>query len=904
MANTKYRYNFSDRGKEKVYQSETPHSASTHVLSQYKPSKEDSPSAGHKDYSYNKKTGNVTFSHDREEDGVKVSGYKTVPTTKEHEEELKNASKEVELKKGEFRPQTVIRRDVKDKGSKTIFQTEDLSPRAGISTVMSPDDKTKGTSKVKHYSYNPKKQEISVGSYKYGTGESKVKRISADVGHEKQLKNASVDFSCDDIMNKTKASKMSRAFQHYSAAEDKKTAKEESEVHRVSRPSMLSGEIKNVSDKIIRVRPRQSETMSLSKAKIKDRTVGKEGPFPEYHVREKETPKKTQVIVQEPKYKEQSIFTNKKRSTGINMSDVKNDKRYKLQSDDTIREEGPIGSRTKVIDPYKENAARKSISDTCDDILSKYMGTGKYSGSGANDPVVTKREGYTVRERPLPGQTKESIKAGHIKAQKENVPKKLESHEKEKSKIRDEGYKLGQKNPASQYAPPSPPEKKYSGGWRDYFRRSEGNMDLKKSIDDLLVKCNSHVITGETEEGLKKKKKQAPKADGHTLGKNPSAKAEDLEMVKVDVEGAFKSISDTCDNIMKGKFADPSGKPKEGMALANTKMSELGQRKIYPKHVYGTEEEEKYHPNKVRDINDAAKNLKQSEYRTKKRRGGKYDENEFSGKVFRNSTPSEVHKEDLKTDKAIDSSIKRHESKHKSSESDLMKSVNDLIEKAQLPGLNKPAVKQTRKVKTVEDVIRTEKPKNLIRSMVDELMQKSLRDVVNHGTNIRRGQGYKNDPDAGIDRKKEERMDADEARGGRKLLSFNDYHDLDYQKKTEKSMDDLTTEKYIAKSVHLFKDLVKSEEKPIEFFHIPDETYKSQKTILGKWKTGNVLSIGGNRILNTAKDMASEGYTSLKKEDEDISREEVAGRKKMDREDARAENKASRKEYSEDDGAE
>jgi len=90
--NKKYRYNFSDRGKEKVYQSETPHSASTHVLSQYKPSKEDSPTAGHKDYSYNKKTGNVTSSHDREESGAKIYGHKTIPATKEHEEDLKNAS--------------------------------------------------------------------------------------------------------------------------------------------------------------------------------------------------------------------------------------------------------------------------------------------------------------------------------------------------------------------------------------------------------------------------------------------------------------------------------------------------------------------------------------------------------------------------------------------------------------------------------------------------------------------------------------------------------------------------------------------------------------------------------------------------------------------------------------------
>lgn len=47
-----------------------------------------------------------------------------------------------------------------------------------------------------------------------------------------------------------------------------------------------------------------------------------------------------------------------------------------------------------------------------------------------------------------------------------------------------------------------------------------------------------------------------------------------------------------------------------------------------------------------------------------------------------------------------------------------------------------------------------------------------------------RANDSRQDPDAGIEREKDRKMDADEAKPERKLLSFNDYHDLDYQKKS------------------------------------------------------------------------------------------------------------------------
>lgn len=817
MTEKKFRYAFRDKGKEKVYQSETPYSASSHVVSQYKPSKEDSETAGHKNYTYSKKTGTVEAPHEREESGVKVSGYKYIPTTKEHEEELKNASINSDIEKGTVTP--IRSKKTEEEKNKKAFRMDtkevDTPKQYRQTTQFSGDEPSThsvGFPKVgdnqsirdKKYTYKPKEQKLVVEDKigHYGK-EPKEYDTAGPKRNIPELINASIDVACDDIMNKTKASKMSRAFQHYGAAEEKKKAKEEAEVHRVPRPSMLSGEIKNVSDKIVRVRPRKEESMSLS------------------------------------------------------------------------------------------------ISDACDNILCKYMGTGRYSGSGANEPVVTKREGYTVRERPLPGQTKASIVAGHIAEQKKESPKKMEPEEKEKTKIREEGYKLGQKNPASQYASPAPPEKKYSGSWKEFFRRSEGNMDLKKSIDELLDRAL----------------------------------------------------------LNKGKFADPkTGKPLEGSALYYKKYGEAGQKKTYPKHVSGTSEEEEYRPNKVRDISDSARSLKQEQYRTKKH-GGTYVTEEDSPKVFRHKTRSEMHSEDITSDKTTDKAIARHGKKFQKEsnkfwkERATMKSLNEQIgdllikcnshvisgeteeglkkkkkqapkadghtlgntplqkeneemvkvdvegafksldertadlHKAQLPGLNKPAVKQTEKVKTTEDVVRTEKPKNLIRSMIDDLIEKA------------KSRSAMGQYDESVVKKLKRQKGVDNPYALATAIKEGTVK--------HKSMDDLTVLNYVEKSAHLFKDIVKSEGKPVEFFHTPDETHKSQKTILNKWKSGNVFSISGNRILNTAKDMASEGYTSLKKEDEDVAKEEVAGRKRMDREDVKAEIKASRKEYSDgDEGAE
>jgi hypothetical protein len=65
-----------------------------------------------------------------------------------------------------------------------------------------------------------------------------------------------------------------------------------------------------------------------------------------------------------------------------------------------------------------------------------------------------------------------------------------------------------------------------------------------KSMDDrtaeYVQKCYSHVLSGETEEDLKRKKKQPEKADGHTLGTDPALRDEG-EMVPKKEPDAYKS---------------------------------------------------------------------------------------------------------------------------------------------------------------------------------------------------------------------------------------------------------------------------------------------------------------------------------------------------------------------------
>lgn len=73
-----------------------------------------------------------------------------------------------------------------------------------------------------------------------------------------------------------------------------------------------------------------------------------------------------------------------------------------------------------------------------------------------------------------------------------------------------------------------------------------GIDEIKRSIDDqtaeYFVKCHSHVLFGDTEDGLKGKKKEAPKAKDHVFGSDPKDKrGSEYEMVKKKEPDAYKS---------------------------------------------------------------------------------------------------------------------------------------------------------------------------------------------------------------------------------------------------------------------------------------------------------------------------------------------------------------------------
>ena len=59
-----------------------------------------------------------------------------------------------------------------------------------------------------------------------------------------------------------------------------------------------------------------------------------------------------------------------------------------------------------------------------------------------------------------------------------------------------------------------------------------------------MEKCHTHVLDGETEDSLKAKKKQAPKAKDHVFGNDPNDKrGSEYEMVEVKEPQAYKSLS-------------------------------------------------------------------------------------------------------------------------------------------------------------------------------------------------------------------------------------------------------------------------------------------------------------------------------------------------------------------------
>lgn len=73
-------------------------------------------------------------------------------------------------------------------------------------------------------------------------------------------------------------------------------------------------------------------------------------------------------------------------------------------------------------------------------------------------------------------------------------------------------------------------------------RLESQGKSMDQSTFDYILKCHSHVLGGETEDSLKTKKKQAPKANDHVFGNDPNDdRGSEYEMVEVKEPEAYKS---------------------------------------------------------------------------------------------------------------------------------------------------------------------------------------------------------------------------------------------------------------------------------------------------------------------------------------------------------------------------
>jgi hypothetical protein len=91
---------------------------------------------------------------------------------------------------------------------------------------------------------------------------------------------------------------------------------------------------------------------------------------------------------------------------------------------------------------------------------------------------------------------------------------------------------------------------KYQGIADAEARRTSKSIDEQTS--EYFAKCHSHVLDGMTEDELKNKKKEAPKADGHVFGSDPNDKrGSDMEMVKKKEPDAYKSLDERTADLHK-----------------------------------------------------------------------------------------------------------------------------------------------------------------------------------------------------------------------------------------------------------------------------------------------------------------------------------------------------------------
>jgi hypothetical protein len=323
---------------------------------------------------------------------------------------------------------------------------------------------------------------------------------------------------------------------------------------------------------------------------------------------------------------------------------------------------------------------------------------------------------------------------------------------------------------------------------------------LRKSIDEqtseYFVKCHSHVLFGDTEDELKREKKQPKKADGHVFGGGHEDEAGKPggEMVKKKVENlssegadAYKSLDERICNLHKD------------VTITGSKYNE----KKEPIHQFadGTTMHTKYRnkPSKKTGLYGDATFTNQDPETGNIRVRSDEKEAEYPTHTAGGSANKALPKKSVMTE--IDAILEKGR----------LRQVNKVKEGGAASGVRRPHLSEEQKKKIIEGsaakvkAYRTEgympdksdspevreqdrdpSNKSMI-SLVDELMEKSLYDVVNHK------RFSKMDPDAGINKKKEEAMERGPADKGKYVPGskrFNNPQDSQDPKIRYKSLDE------------------------------------------------------------------------------------------------------------------
>ncbi len=323
----------------------------------------------------------------------------------------------------------------------------------------------------------------------------------------------------------------------------------------------------------------------------------------------------------------------------------------------------------------------------------------------------------------------------------------------------------------------------------------------RKSFDEqtseYFVKCHSHVLFGDTEDELKREKKQPKKADGHVFGGGHEDEAGKPggEMVKKKVEDlssesadAYKSLDERVCDLHKARYDTKEPSEKEGVVSQTEGYGE--------------------HPDTLHTKSGPDK-MSQKRY--------SYDKGKQEVEV-EHTKQSETGKPGMKT--TIPATAEFEEELKNASmtstidailEKGRLRQVNKVKEGGAASGIRRPHLSEEQKKRIIEGsaakvkAYRTEgympdksdspevreqdrdpSNKSMI-SLVDELVNKSMYDIVNHK------RFSKMDPDAGINKKKEEAMERGPADKGKYVPGskrFNNPQDSQDPKIRYKSLDE------------------------------------------------------------------------------------------------------------------